>query len=439
MNSFLTPPMRRRTFLLAGAGAAAALAGPASAARTVRRWAKPDKLRIAMVGTANRAEANLNEVAGEQIVALCDVDRNYLKAAGDRFKDARRFEDFREMLSSDLDIDAVVVATPDHIHAPASSMALRAGKHVYCEKPLTHTVHEARLMAYLADRRGLATQMGTQIHAGSNYRRVVELIRSGAIGKVREAHVWCGKSWSEGRFGDPKPAPDSLNWDLWLGPAEARPYCDGLHPANWRRFWSYGTGTIGDMACHYLDLVFWALNLRYPSRVEAWGPPVHPVGTPRDLTVRWDFPKTADADACTLWWYDGGRRPDLFATLKDEKGAPVSWGDGHLWVGESGMVLSDYNNHRLLRDGKVVDFTPPERTIPDSIGHHAEWIKACKEGTPTTCRFGYSGPLTETVLLGAVAYRAGEALEWDAEAMAVTNSSAGQALITKAYREGWRV
>ncbi len=437
----LNSPMRRRTFLYMGAGfaAGARLAGPAGAPAPSGRRVRPEKLRIAMVGTANRAGANLDEVAGEQIVALCDVDRGYLKAAGERFPDAKRFEDYREMLSAGLDLDAVVVATPDHIHAPASTMAMRAGKHVYCEKPLTHTVQEARLMAELAREHGVATQMGTQIHAGANYRRVVELIRSGAIGKVREAHVWCGKSWSDGRFGEVKPAPANLNWDLWLGPAPERPYCDGLHPAQWRRFWQYGAGTLGDMACHYLDLVFWALDLKHPSRVEAWGPELHPDGTPNALKVRWDFPKTDSAEPCTLWWYDGGPRPDLFATLTAADGQPVAWGDGHLFVGESGMILSDYNNHRLLRDGRFVEFTRPEPFIPDSIGHHAEWIKACKEGTPTTCHFGYSGPLTETVLLGVVAYRAGEAIDWNPQLMHIRNSSAGNALIAKMYRDGWKV
>lgn len=435
------PPMRRRTFLLAAAGAAAssALAGPTAAARTVRRWVKPDKLRIAMVGTANRARASLDAVMGEQIVALCDVDRNYLREAAGLVPDAATFEDYREMLSADLDIDAVIVATPDHMHAPPSTLAMRAGKHVYCEKPLTHTVHETRLMTYLAKHHGLATQMGTQIHAEGNYRRVVELLQSGAIGAVREAHVWCGKSWSDGRFGESKPAPQHLNWNSWLGPAPERPYCDGLHPGNWRRYWDYGTGTLGDMACHYVDLVFWALKLKHPHRVEAWGPEVHRVGTPQTLKVRWDFPKTAEAEACTLWWYDGGPRPEVFGTLKNPDGSPLAWGDGQLFVGETGMVISDYGGHRLLREGKVIDFTPPTPTIPDSIGHHAEWLKACRDGTPTTCNFGYSGPLTETVLLGTVAYRAGEALDWDPVGMAVTNSSAGQALITKAYREGWRV
>lgn len=429
--------MGRRTFLMTTAGAlgSAAVAGP-----SVRRWVRPEKLRIGMVGTANRAWDNLQAVSGEQIVALCDVDRGYLARAKGAYPDAATFEDYREMLSADLDLDAVVVATPDHIHAPASAMALRAGRHVYCEKPLAHTVHEARLLTYLAKKHGAATQMGTQIHAGSNYRRVVELIRSGAIGEVREAHVWCGKSWSDGRFGEAKPAPDRLNWNAWLGPASDRPYSEGIHPGSWRRFWEYGTGTLGDMACHYVDLVFWALDLGYPTRVEAWGPEVHPDGAPASLRVRWDFPaRKAGGSPVRLWWYDGGERPAALAGIKASDGSPLAWGDGQLFVGESGMVISDYSNHRLIRDGVVTDAAAPARSIPDSIGHHAEWLNACRDGDPrgTTCHFGYSGPLTETVLLGTVAFRAGEALDWDALGLAVTNSRGGQALINKRYREGW--
>lgn len=427
----------RRRFLQLAAGGA--LAAPALARSTVRRWVKPEKLRIAMVGTANRAWDNLQGVSGEQIVALCDVDSGYLARAAGAFPDATTFRDYREMLSSGLDIDAVVVATPDHTHAPASAMAMRAGRHVYCEKPLTHTVREARVLTDLAREKGLATQMGTQIHAGGNYRRVVELIQSGAIGDVHEAHVWCGKSWSEGRYVEAKPAPETLDWNLWLGAAPEHAYCEGIHPASWRRFWAYGTGTLGDMACHYGDLVFWALGIDYPSRIEAWGPEVHPDGTPRTLKVRWDFASGPGGKPFTLWWYDGGPRPEILSKLTNSDGSPVQWGDGQLFIGETGMVISDYNNHRLLRDGRVADFTAPAPTIPDSIGHHAEWIKACKDGSPTTCHFGYAGPLTETVLLGSVAYRAGGPIDWDASSLRVTNSEAAQKLISKIHRDGFPV
>jgi predicted dehydrogenase len=430
----LRSPITRRIFLKASAAVVGAMALPLPARA---RRARADKLRIAVVGTQNQAGWNISQIAGEQIAALCDVDGGFLEQAGARFPEARRFRDFREMLAAPLDIDAVLVAAPDHIHAPAAAMALRQGKHVYCEKPLAHTVEEARVLATLAAEKKLATQMGTQIHAGANYRRVVELVRSGAIGPVREVHVWCGRSWAQGRYGEPKPPPAELDWDLWLGPAPEHAYSEGIHPANWRRFWAYGTGTLGDMACHHMDLAHWALDLRHPSTVHAEGPPVDPIGTPAWLIVRYQHPARADRPPVQVTWYDGGKRPELLSTIKNKNGDPLPWGDGNLFVGQTGMVIADYDSHRLIRDGVVADFTPPAPSIPDSVGHHNEWIAACKTGSPTTCNFDYSGALAEAVLLGNVSYRVGRKLEWDAPNLRAADLPEADEFIRHRFRAGW--
>lgn len=422
----------RRDFVKSSALAAAALTLPPA-----HRAAARDKLRIAVVGTANQAGWNISQIAGEDIVALCDVDSNYLDKAAEKHPSAKKFRDFREMIASSLDFDAVLVATPDHIHAPAAALALRQGKHVYCEKPLAHCVEEVRTLSTLAGGKKRATQMGIQIHAGGNYRRVVELIRSGAIGAIREAHVWCGKGWSNGKYKEATRPPANLDWNLWLGPAPEHPFSEGIHPANWRRFWVYGSGTLGDMACHHMDLPFWALDLRYPATVHAEGPAVDAIGAPEWLIVRYEFPEEGRRPPLQVTWYDGGKRPKPLASLKDRNGAPLEWGDGNLFVGEGGMILADYDRHLLLRDGKVVDFTPPPATIPDSIGHHAEWIAACKTGSPTTCNFDYTGRLTEAVLLGVVAFRTGKKLTWNHAALRATNSPEADKFIRHEYRKGW--
>ena len=394
-----------------------------------------EKLNIACIGTANRAAANIADISGERLVALCDVDRNYLDRAGQQFPEARKYADFREMLDREVGkIDAVVVATADHTHAPATIRAIRQGLHVYCEKPLTHTVEEARIVAAAAKQHGVATQMGTQIHAGENYRRVVEIVQSGAIGDVQEVHVWVGKGWGGGErpVGGQEP-PASLNWDLWLGPAPERPYWPGrYHPANWRRWWDFGQGTLGDMACHFMDLPFWALKLRHPVKCQAEGPEVHPETCPLGLIVRYEFPEREGLAPVNLTWYDGNLIPKFVA------GQRVP-GNGVMFVGSEGMMYADYGKYRLFPQNKFAGFKPPEPSIPRSIGHHAEWIKACKDGSPTTCNFDYSGALTESVLLGNVAFRTGETLQWDAANLKATNCPEADKYISKEYRAGWEV
>ena len=428
-------PNRRRFLQTTAAGTAGLSAGVFSSLSPRQSLAASEKLQIALIGTANRARANIKGVQAEQIVAICDIDDTYLDKAAEEFPEARRYNDYRELIDQEKGgVDAVVVSTADHHHVPASLRAVRQKMHVYCEKPLAHTVAEARLLTDEARKAGVATQLGTQIHAGNNYRRVVELVRSGAIGEVGEVHVWVGKGWGGGdRPEEGQEPPKTLHWDLWLGPAPVRPYAAGrYHPAQWRRWWDFGNGTLGDMGCHYMDLPFWALELKYPTSVEAEGPEVHPETCPLGLTVRYEFPASVGGSPVSLTWYDGNMTP------KEVAGQRVP-GNGVMFVGSEGMLFADYNNYRLFPREKFADFTPPAKTIPDSIGHYAEWLKACREGTPTTCTFDYSGPLTETVLLGNVAYRVGRKLNWQAEALQVANNTAANALISKAYRSGWEL
>jgi predicted dehydrogenase len=334
------------------------------------------------------------------------------------------------------DIDAVVVSTADHAHAVATAAALHLGKHVYCEKPLTHTVYEARTIARLAGRHPmLATQMGTQIHATDNYRRVVELVKSGAIGSVRECHVWCEKSLANSdRPSTMPPIPSNIHWDLWLGPAPARPYHPDYLPKTWRHWWDFGEGILGDMACHYVDLAFWALDLKYPSSVEAEGPPIHAETTPEWLIARYQFPARHRLPPVHLTWYDGGKQPSLI-----EEGKVPNWRNGVLFVGDKGMLVADYGRRKLLPETQFEGFQPPEPFIPKSIGHHKEWLQACKTGGPTSCNFQYGSALTETVLLGNVAYRTGHKLEWDAARLRATNTRQAENYLRTEYRRGWEL
>ena len=426
----------RRDFLkTSGIGITALSSGVWTATAAAESTATSQKLNIACIGTANRAAADIAGVRGEHIVALCDIDKNYLDRAANDFPKARTYDDYREMIDVEADkIDAVVVGTPDHHHAPASIRAIRAGKHVYCEKPLTHTVAESRIIAEATAKHGVATQLGTQIHAQDNYRQVVEMIQSGAIGDVYEAHVWVGKEWGGGERPEKgQQPPANLNWDLWLGPAPVRPFAAGrYHPAQWRRWWDFGQGTLGDMACHYMDLPFWALDLRHPTRCEAEGPDVHPETCPLGLVVRYEFPERNGLPPVKFTWYDGNKIPKKVAGHS----VPSS---GVMFIGTEGEMFANYSAKKLFPVDKFAGYQPPAPTIPRSIGHHAEWIKACKDGSPTTCNFDYSGALTEAVLLGNVAYRTGETLQWDAKNLKAVNCPAADQYIQKEYREGWEV
>jgi predicted dehydrogenase len=387
-----------------------------------------DRLNIGIIGVGNRAAANISGVEGENIVALCDIDEEYLRRAAEDFPKAKTYIDFRKLIEQP-GLDAVVISTADHTHAVATLMTLESGKHVYCEKPLTHTVQEARAVAKAAAGRKLATQMGTQIHASPNYRRVVELIQSGAVGTVTEAHAFCNKSWGgSGRSAEAQSVPRHIHFDLWLGPAAVRPYHSQYLPVNWRKWWDFGGGTLGDMGCHYLDLVHWALGLRHPKTIQAQGPTPDPETTPEWLIVNYEY------EGANVSWYDGGKKPRLIA-----EGTVPNWKAGVLFVGTKGMLLADYTKHRLLPESQFAGFKAPPRTIPDSIGHYEEWIQACKTGRPTTCNFDYAGALTEAVLLGNVAYRAGRKIEWDAANLQIKNDPAAMNFVAREPRNGWAV
>ena len=424
----------RRSFL---AGSTLAAGGLLLPQPTWRRRPPPrrDKLDLGVIGVGGRGHDNLNGVGGENIVALCDVDQTHLDRAATEFPGAKLFVDFRELLALD-DLDAVVVSTPDHTHAPIAAAALRRGLDVYCEKPLAHSVHEVRTLTQLAGQHGAVTQMGTQIHSWPNYHRVVEHVQSGAVGQVRAVHVFCnGKTWSGGeRPAETPPVPEGLHWDLWLGPAPERPYHPTYHPAGWRRWWDFGGGTVGDMACHYMDLAFWALDLAHPSTVRATGPQLHPETTPAGLQVDYEFPARGKLPALELSWYDGNRKPSILAELGLEK-----WGNGVLFVGDDGRwLVADYTRLELGPQPKFVGFAPPPHHVPDSAGHYQEWLEACRTRGRTTCPFAYSGPLAEAVLLGNVSFRlGGRKLDWDAGNLRARNAPEAAGFLRREYREGW--
>ena len=396
-----------------------------------------EKLNIGMIGVAHQANYDLSNVTSENIVALCDVDETYLSAAAQKFPSARTYNDFRRLLDQ-KGIDAVVVATPDHTHAVATVAALKSGRHVYCEKPLTRTISECRMVQETARKMRRVTQIGTQIHAGTNYRRVVELVQSGAIGPVKDVHVWVNVTYGgKERPTGTLPIPGTLHYDLWLGPVPSRPYSPEYLPMAWRNWWAFGGGALGDFGCHYMDLPHWALNLRAPLSAEVVeGPPVHQESVPPWLIVRYQHPARADLPALTLTWYHGGRQPPpaiLTPDLADK------WKSGVLFIGSKGMVLADYSRHMLLPEKDFAGFVAPAPTIPDSIGHHAEWIRACKTGGPTTCGFDYSGPLTEAVLLGNVAFRAGAKIDWDSPHLRARGCRQAEEYIQHHYRSGWKL
>ena len=432
-------PLDRRRFIKQGVLSTAGLW------ITRRAWGSPNgKLNVGFVGVANRAGDDLAEVAREMasvnVAALCDVDENYLAQARSKYPGAQTYKDFRKLIDQ-KDLDAIVVGTPDHTHAMASVAALKTGRHVYCEKPLTRTVSEARIVAETAAKHKRVTQIGTQIHAGGNYRRVVELIQSQAIGQVREVHVWVGAVYGGmERPKDTPPLPAGFDWDLWLGPVPERPYHPDYAPFKWRNWWAFGGGTLADFGCHFMDLPHWALDLRAPLTVEALeGPPVHPESVPPWLIVRYQYPQRKASRSggtlppVTLTWYQGGKQPTKL--LSDEQAQYFK--SGVLFLGEKGNLLADYTRRVLLPEKDFADFKPPTAFIPDSIGHHKEWVEACKTGGPTTCNFDYSGALTEAALLGNVSYRVGKKLEWDAAKLRATNCPEADQYIQHHYRAGW--
>jgi predicted dehydrogenase len=447
MNKKRQRRLTRRQFV----GETLAVAGAMTGAPAFLRGQNlNEKLNIAMIGAGGRGRTNLAGVASENIVVLCDVDAVALDKTALQYPRAKRFADFRKVFDRPNEFDAVVVSTCEHTHAFATLLALKAGKHVYCEKPLTHNIWEARLIRETASKLKLATQMGNQGHASDNHRRVKELIQSGAIGPVREVHVWVNRAWGiqseeaatrnkdivsvTSRPTEGEPVPPGLNWDLWLGPAPARPFSSVYVPGpKWYRWWDFGNGTMSDLGSHRNDLAFYALDIRAPLTVEATADrPAHPEIAPATLRVTYEFAARGEMPPVTLTWYQGENRPDIW-----RDGGIPQWPDAQLFIGDRGMILSTSNKHMLLPEKEFAEFVPPPQTIPNSPGHYVEWIDACKGGKRSLANFEYAGWTTEANHLGNVAYRVGKKLHWDAVAMKATNAPEAGRFIRREYRKGW--
>lgn len=446
----------RRQFLLqSSALATGAIASSAIAARAstyTRILGANDRLDIGAIGVGGRGAGDLDAVGSENIVAICDVDTNALGAAGNRFPNAQKFFDYRELLEK-TKLDAVVIGTPDHHHAPATVRALRRGLHVYCEKPLTHTVEEARIVAALAKEKGLATQMGTQNHEHPGYLRLIELLQSNAIGPVRSVHVITdrpGRWWPQGVAlpVDKQAIPENLKWDLWLGPAPQCDYHSAFAPFRWRGWWDYGCGAIGDMAIHLMDPAFWGLKLGGPVKVTSEGPPPDAHCGPKWMHTRFQFGQRGELPPVEVHWYEGETTPK--ESIASE--LPMN---GSLFIGDQGKIAIAHDGFpKLLPVDQFTGFKPPEHYLPASPGHHRQWIDAAKGIGKSSSSFDYAGPFTEIVLLGNIAYRTGLEIVYDPGKGRVTEAKATEAtpadiankgidaangLLTKSYRKGWEV
>jgi predicted dehydrogenase len=445
------PRISRRAFLARGGTAVASLTVvPRHVLGGTAHPSPNSKLNLGFVGAGGRAADDLDALKSENIVAFADVDWNRAADTFAHWPKVPKYRDFRVMLDKEKSIDAVVVATPDHIHAVATSHALKLGKPVYCEKPLTRTVHEARVVAETARQAKVATQMGNQGMAFEGNRLINEWIWAGAIGPVREVHVWSDRPthrgklplwWAQGieRPKDTPPVPSTLDWNLWLGPAPWRPYNPVYVPFKWRGWWDFGSGGIGDMGIHNVAPVFSALKLGPPESVQASSTPVFPESVPDACTVHYQFPARGDLPPVKLHWYDGGILPARPDELEDDRALDPE--DGILFVGDKGKMLVEGwggQHPRLIPESRNRAYKRPPKTLPRSIGHHKEWIQACKTGSPTRSNFDFAGPLTEAVLLGSVCVHYGGAkLYWDSANLKVTNEPEANALLHYKYRDGW--
>jgi predicted dehydrogenase len=402
-------------------------------------------LRTAHVGVGGMGGADLKSIASHprvEIAALCDVDASRLEAAGGLHPKARRFRDYREMLSTlGESVDAVVVSTPDHTHAPAAMTAIRLGKPVYCQKPLTHEIFEARALREAAASRGLVTQMGIQVHSSAVYRRAVRMIQDGVIGRVGRVLAWSNKNWGfDGAgIGGGQAAPASLDWDLWLGTAAERPYAPGVyHPGAWRKLVDFGTGTLGDMGVHIFDTPYAALELTAPRWARTTCRAPTGVGHPERNVVEYEFPGTRHTAATLSWtWFDGAAAPPEVT----DAGLPAGFqlpGQGSLFVGEGGTMLLPHVGEAVLFPEER--FRGAVRPAVEDRNHYHQWVDACLGSTTTSAGFDYAGPLTEALLLGVVANRfPGRTLEWDAAAMRIPNEPAADRLVRRSYRRGFEV
>jgi predicted dehydrogenase len=402
-----------------------------------------ETLAIAGIGIGGQGGGVLRDMKDQKIVALCDVDWAYAAHTFNAFPKAEKYRDYRVLLDKRHDFDAVVIATPDHMHAPITLAALRAGKHVYVEKPMAHSIEEARVMTRVARETGLITQMGNNGHAGDGLRLTREWLQAGAVGPVREIHCWSdrpGKWWDQDkdRPTETPPVPPAMDWDLWIGAAPVRPYHPWYHPKAWRGWFDFGTGALGDMAIHNMDPAFYALDLGAPAAVSATTSPLKAESYPAWTILRYEFAAQGDRPAVTLTWYDGGKMPPKPRDLGPEL---VLADNGIMFVGDKGTVVCGgwSGPPTLYPESRRKEFQPPKPTIPRSIGHRPEWIKACKDRKPDDARagFAYSGPFTEALLVGNLALRLQKRVEWDCAAMCAPNAPEAGRLIRKHYRKGF--
>jgi predicted dehydrogenase len=458
----------RREFLQAGAAAVAVFTIVPRHVLGGRGFVAPsDKVNIALIGAGGQGRTNTRELfrlSDAQVIAVADpaesfsLEQFYYRGSGGRvpvqaeiekhyaaktpnFR-CMAYEDFRVMLDKEKAIDAVLCATPDHLHAYVSAFAMRAGKHVYCEKPLTHNLWEARRVAKVAQETGVATQMGNQGHSTDGIRETCEWIGAGAIGPVREVHAWVGaKRWNLSLTGRPKetpPVPAGLNWDLWLGPRESRPFHPAYFPVAWRDFWQFGSSNLGDFGCHDLDAACWALDLKEPLSVDARsaGPVDADIG-PHGCVAYYHFGPRGDQPPVRVVWYDGGLAPERPDRLPEGEALPSR---GVLFVGDKGQLLCGGagGKPRLLGSAQA-DQSKPSPTLPRSPGHHREWLDACKGGKPAGSTFAYGARLTEIVLLGVLALRTGRRIEWEPANLRAKGVPAADAIIKENYRKGWEI
>jgi predicted dehydrogenase len=454
-----TPVLTRRSFLAAG------MAAPLIIPRHVfggtdKKRAPSDTLNIAAVGIGGVGGSYIQGCESENIAVLVDVDDHLAAPVFERYPKATRYRDYRIMLEKEKGIDAVIVGTPDHSHATVAMAAIKNGKHVYVAKPMTRTIYEARALTKAAQDAGVATQMSVQSCASDDSCKTAEWLAAGAVGAVREVHVWTDRPvWPQGvqRPAETPAVPDHLDWNLWLGPAENRPFHPCYHPFNFRGWFDFGTGALGDMACHSLHAFFKVLQLDKPASVSAgisrariWAPPEtadpqwtrsiavsHPETFPFSSIVLWDYPNRGELPPLRMYWYDGGLRPpvpdgiDVRAAIRE---------DGVIFVGDKGALLTGFvGGPMALSKERKATFTEPAPTLPRSIGHYIEWIEACKGGKPANCHFEFGSVVTEVALLGVIAQRTGKYLEWDAEDMRFTNDQDANVLINPPRREGWSI
>ncbi|MEW6307040.1 MAG: Gfo/Idh/MocA family oxidoreductase [Verrucomicrobiota bacterium] len=439
----------RRAFLKQVTAATAVLGFPA----IVRSSSPNNQLNIAGIGVGGKGAGDIAETsAGQNVVAICDVDANTLGSAAQKYTGAKKYDDWRKLLEQ-KDIDAVTVSTPDHMHAPIAMSAMQLGKHVYVQKPMAHTVYEARQMAKAARDYKVVSQMGNQGHSGTGYRTLVKAVQSGVIGRIKEAHTWSNRPiWPQGidRPSGSDPVPAHLNWEGWLGVAPYRPYVGNreeadakakgrragggvYHPFKWRGWLDFGVGALGDMGCHIIDPVVWSLDLDAPTAVWSDGPAPNGETYPSWEIIHYQFPKTKyTAGPVQMTWYDGGKLParELVPLPADEK-TPTN---GCLLIGENGVILCEHGKSpRVLPDNRPLEEVPGDN-------HYQQWTKACKGEGKATSHFDYAGPLTETVLLGTIAIRfPGVKLQWNSKVLTVTNVVEANRFVHHPYRQGWHI